>query len=235
MPKASRWRKLVVFSLTGAALVWAAVLSPVLMHRIERMQRARQAEFAEKVALLTAREASGLAACQFQSDVDAHGLNRFLDQDLPGTPALSINILPTFDDMRGLRIIGDRLYRIHLSESDGFRLWDYLSPGASRQPQRTLLSAPLRHLTATRLTALFGSAIREAGGRLNYGKDGDTYTFNSGPGLCGKTWSPDPLTRAGRLVALVALLDRHAQLTARRDLVFSDLQIQRSATALMKD
>jgi hypothetical protein len=217
------WSSVTWFSFLVAAAAAAAALAPLLAHKLRFDNRTRREHLEASIAL----DSVGIARCQDHETAQIDSISPFV----PGASRVSVDVMPSFQNAWGIRLIGNDVYLVMLDSPLSLR--SPPPPPAGSQPSQTepppmtarVGHSPLTPKLALQLSQLFGDRIATASDDPVLGLDGTSYRFTAGS--CAETWSPDPETGAGRLVQLAELLSTHAQLTKGEQRRVSERRIAR--------
>ena len=224
------WVTVVLISLIVAAATSAVFITPILSHKRLVFDRERWENIESTVSL----DRMGLSVCRSEL---SYRLDEPVTTLVAGSPRLSIDTMPSFENGSRILLIGTEVHLVLLYTP----LSGVPPPPPKRSPTRNssspesevfpsfkaqVFQAPLSPGTALELSQLFSSHISSSGIARRSGLDGVTFVFRAG-GHCAETWSPRPETGAGRLARIGDLLSRHARLSTQADLEGSERKIAR--------
>ena len=217
--KTISWLNVVCFLLVTSVAVSAVVLAPILAHQLQTQNQERKEFISSSIAL----DRADISDCS----LGYPEMGELIDRSVPGPSRLSATIWPSFQAPWGIRLVGDDIYLVKLTSG----YWPIPPPPepGTRSNIRPAVTTEVHHASLTpaaahALARLFSVRTTQADQEDTLGLDGVTYYFSSGP-YCARTWSPEPESGAGRMVQLVDLLAKHAQMTDQRELAVSEREM----------
>jgi hypothetical protein len=170
-----------------------------------------------------------------------NAVNRQIDKAVARPSSLELTVFPSFQPESGVRLAGAELYLVEFQSSYWYASYQRKSDGwhldfKNAKVTTKVNHAPLHAELAQRIEQAYLKAIANAKKSERAGLDGVSYVFSSSSaGVCGRTWSPHPGSRNGRLVALMEHLQQHTRFSLPIDLQRSEKAIGRAVDALEMD
>jgi len=175
---------------------------------------------------------SALAPCNGQfSDAYFAGMNRIADRAVKQPFQLQLTTLPSFQNESVLRLAGSEIYLVQFRKFYWAEANSLDRSGATRKDfSKTQIPVKVRHAPlsaalAQRVLQAYLDAIATAKNTEPMGVDGTTYVVSTPDKGCALAWSPAPESHNGKLITLLASLEKHANYAAPADLQKSELAI----------
>ena len=183
-------RRVLIYTSALCGAVALAVLTPVAL----------DAYAAHKTQQEHLRYATGLYPCTFHWQA----FSEYIDSQLPGPPDVSIDVVPSFDGPRAIRIVGRDIYYFRVDERTTKQISRVGRDGIGSVSERAdVTRSSITEKTSNMLARVITREVVEARAKEPMGLDGTTYKFQTGgTNRCAMAWSPGADERAHRVVSL---------------------------------